>query len=135
MKKMINMRGILLTLVVAMVVPFCFQACQLSQKDKDVLKEEALGIPRLVSFGSDLCLPCKMMEPVREELIRDYEGKLLVEYVNVTFDRERTSRYGVIVIPVLVYFDKEGWEFHRSTGFSSKEEILKVFSDRGMPLD
>jgi thioredoxin 1 len=44
---------------------------------------EALGIPRLVSLRAGACIPCKMMEPIREEIKKEYGGKMQVDFIDV----------------------------------------------------
>lgn len=41
------------------------------------------GLPVLVDFYSDSCIPCKMMAGVIGDIEDDYEGKLNVYKVNV----------------------------------------------------
>ena len=92
------------------------------------------GLPRLVDFGSTTCVPCKMMAPILEELARDYQGKLTVEFIDISEDRKAAQRYKVRVIPTQIFYDRSGKEFYRHMGFFSKEDILATFRAHGIKL-
>ena len=72
------------------------------------------------------------MEPILEELQIEYKDRLLIEFIDVTKDQEKSRKYGISVIPTQIFFDEEGNEFFRHIGFFSKEDILKTFTDHGL---
>jgi thioredoxin 1 len=94
----------------------------------------ALGIPRMVSLGAGACVPCRMMEPIREELIKEYAGKLHIDFIDVWKDRESGEVYGIRTIPTLVFFAPDGRELARREGFTPKDDILQQWKELGYPL-
>jgi thioredoxin 1 len=110
---------------------FSQSACNLN-KGSNLVKEEALGIPRMIDLGSTMCIPCKEMEPILEELQIEYKDRLLIEFIDVTKEQEKSRKYGISVIPTQIFFDVDGNEFFRHIGFFSKEDILKTFTDHGL---
>lgn len=102
-------------------------ANQNSQQAKNTL-------PKLVDLGSTNCNACKEMEPVLDELTKEYKGKVDVEVVNVYKDQEKTAEYNekhpIRVIPTQILFDANGKEVWSHEGFIPKEDIIKVFSDK-----
>lgn len=96
--------------------------------DKDfeekVLKSNS---PILVDFWAAWCGPCKMAEPVLEELSDEYKGKVTVAKVNVDENQESTRKYGIMSIPTTVLFNG-GKEIGRQIGFAGKqafEDLIK----------
>lgn len=91
-------------------------------------------LPRLVDLGADECIPCKMMAPILEELKQEYAGKLDVEFIDVWKNPLEGRKYGIRAIPTQIFYDAKGNEFYRHMGFFSREDILAVFSKRGIDL-
>ncbi len=92
------------------------------------------SLPRLVDLGSTTCIPCKMMKPVLEELRREYEGRLSVEFIDVMADPEAGTEYGISIIPTQIWYDASGKELMRHEGFIAKGDILTIFSEHGVDL-
>ena len=89
------------------------------------------GTPTLVDLGSDTCVPCKMMEPILDELATEFDGRFTVVFINTREDRAAAARFGISIIPTQIFFDEEGEELLRHQGFLSKEDILTVWLDHG----
>jgi thioredoxin 1 len=92
------------------------------------------GLPRLLDLGADKCVPCKLMVPVLEELKKEYAGKLHVEFIDVWKDPDAGKKYGVEIIPTQIFFDPEGKELFRHSGFFGKADILAKWKELGTPL-
>jgi len=90
------------------------------------------GMPAVVDFGSEGCGPCDMMTPILAELEIELAGKCTVLFVPVREEPILAARYGIRSIPVQVFFDAEGREVFRHTGFFPKEEIMKQLAEMGV---
>lgn len=85
--------------------------------EEKVLKSET---PVLVDFWAPWCTPCKMAEPVLEELAETYAGKVAIAKINVDEHIANPQKYGVMSIPTTILF-KKGEEIGRQIGFAGKE--------------
>jgi thioredoxin 1 len=94
----------------------------------------AKGLPRLVDLGADKCIPCKMMAPILEELKSEYEGTLIVEFIDVWKNPDEAPKYGIKLIPTQIFFDASGKELFRHEGFYSKDDILGKWKEFGLDL-
>jgi thioredoxin 1 len=75
-----------------------------SQFGKDVLES---GVPVFVDFHAEWCGPCRMIEPIVDDLSQQYQGK--VKFVSVDTDQnpELTEKYSIMSIPTIMLV-KEG---------------------------
>ncbi len=80
---------------------------------------------KLLDFWASWCSPCKMMEPVIEELEKELAGKIEIEKINVDEKQEEASKYGVMSIPTYVGL-KDDKEIGRKIGVTSKQDLLEL---------
>ncbi|MDD4153500.1 MAG: thioredoxin family protein [bacterium] len=100
--------------------------------DNPVDKARLSGKPSFVDFGADGCRPCDMMTPILESVKTEYAGKLNVLFVHVRKEQILAARYGIESIPVQVFFDKDGKEIFRHTGFFPREQIVSKLAEIGV---
>lgn len=85
----------------------------------------ASGAPLLVDFGAEWCEPCRMLEPILEQIARDYAGRVTVVRLDADSDAALFTRYGVMGMPTLILFQR-GQPTLRLTGYRPKAMIAKA---------
>lgn len=100
--------------------------------DDSLNKAKAEGKIVMLELGSVGCKPCEQMKPVMEKLSTSYAGKLEVIFIDIRKDRNAAERFDVFGIPIQVFLDKDGKEFHRHYGFYAYEEIAPVLKKAGL---
>jgi thioredoxin 1 len=100
----------------------------LKLKDKDFNKEvlESDKVV-LIDFWAPWCAPCRMMEPVIEQLAAEYDGKAKVGKVNVDEETGLAQQFQVMSIPTIVLM-KDGKVINQLIGVRSKAELESLLS-------
>lgn len=96
-------------------------------------EKQEVKLPRMIDLGAKKCIPCKMMAPILEELEKEYDGILIVKFIDVWLPENavEAEKYKIETIPTQIFFDKDGKELWRHEGFISKEDILKQWKSLG----
>lgn len=72
----------------------------------DNFEEEVLqsNTPVLVDYWAEWCGPCKMIEPILNEIADEYQGKLKIAKLNIDDNPSTPPKYGIRGIPTLMIF-------------------------------
>ena len=88
--------------------------------EKDDIEDLIKDGLHLVDFYATWCGPCKMLEPILEEI----KDEISVIKVNTDKMPKTTFKYRIMSIPTLLFF-KDGKQVNEIIGFHTKEEIMK----------
>lgn len=72
----------------------------------------------LIDFFADWCGPCKMQDPIIEELKKKFDGKVEFKKVDVDEDSKLADKYNIHAIPTLIV-EKDGNLFARYVGVTN----------------
>jgi len=93
--------------------------------DQEVLKSTT---PVLVDFWAPWCGPCKMQNPILEEVAKDFEGKAKIAKVNVDENPGIAQKFLVMSIPTLMLF-KNGEVIKQMIGVQMKETLTEELNN------
>ncbi|HEV3344555.1 MAG TPA: thioredoxin [Pirellulales bacterium] len=100
------------------------------QLTNDAFETEVLAsdVPVLVDFWSPSCGPCRMMEPVIDELAKESEGRYHVKKVNVWDEPELATRFQISAVPTLLVF-KQGEVVWSALGVQDKRKLSRALQE------
>ncbi|MDF1578355.1 MAG: thioredoxin family protein [Desulfurivibrionaceae bacterium] len=120
----------LLAAILILLSLFTFTGCSQAGDSTDQAGEIVPGIPvkdtvTMVDLGAKTCVPCKMMAPILEELQEEYRGRAEVIFIDVwdPANEGKARAFKVMAIPTQIFYDREGKETFRHTGFFDKKSI------------
>lgn len=104
-------------------------------KEIDLEKLKSYGLPIVIDFGADTCIPCKEMAPVLKQLNEELQGRAIVKFVDVWKYQPLAEGYPINLIPTQIFIDANGKpytpqqpEAKQMTLFSSKEIGEHIFT-------
>ena len=97
----------------------------LTEVDEATFSEEVLGSnePVLVDFSAVWCGPCKLLDPIVEQLAQEWTGKVKVVKLDVDTSPNIAMQYQVMGVPTLMLF-MGGKSRERIVGYQPKDRIL-----------
>ncbi len=103
-----------------------------SKSEKDVETDSLLVT--FIELGSVKCIPCRMMQPIMDEIKEEYPEQVKVVFHDVwtPVGRPYAVQYGIRAIPTQIFLDKDGNEYFRHEGFFPKEELVEVLKKQGV---
>lgn len=121
-------------ILVAVIFILLFLSCTKSadaQSESDSITKKKPKVT-FIELGSVNCIPCKMMQPIMEEIEKEYAGQVRVVFYDVWTEEGEpyASIYSIRVIPTQVFLNAEGKEYFRHEGFFPKEDLVKVLKQQ-----
>ncbi|GHP14827.1 thioredoxin [Lentilactobacillus fungorum] len=93
------------------------------------LRTEVNNKLTVIDFWAPWCGPCKILDPILEELEKDYGDRMKFAKMNVDGNQAIAEKYHVLSVPSLVVF-KNGQAVEKVTGVYPKEKLAKYFDQK-----
>jgi thioredoxin 1 len=64
------------------------------------------NLPVVIDFWATWCPPCKMIEPIVDELAKEFEGKVVIGKMDADENPDVVGQLSVMSLPTMVFFKK-----------------------------
>lgn len=85
-------------------------------------------LPAVIDFYADWCGPCKMVEPIMEELSGEYQGKVDFYRIDTDAEQQLAAMFGIQSIPSLLFIPKDD-KPQMAVGALPKATMVKAIND------
>jgi len=127
---------IAVVLVAGLLLTGCSNDKAKQEVEKTELAKTSEALPRMVDFWSPTCPPCRQMIPILHELEDEYAHAFELVKVDVSRSENQTLaiQNQIQYIPTQIFYDENGKQIFRHTGFFSKEQILNKWKELGYEM-
>ena len=94
--------------------------------------ENPQHLPMLLEFSLDICIPCRKMKPILEEVTKEYQNKFLIKILEIEDYQALTRQFDIRVVPTQIFLDSQGKVFQRHEGFLDKGPLVGVLNQMGV---
>ena len=94
---------------------------------EELVLARSYHIPVLLDISAEWCSPCRVLEPMLDKLVKEYEGKFVLAKVDADENMRIAGRHGVRGFPTVIAYSrgKEIDRFHSA----QTEGFLRKFID------
>jgi thioredoxin 1 len=85
-------------------------------------------LPVVIDFWATWCPPCKMIEPIIEELAKEFGGKVIIGKMDADENPDVVGQLGVMSLPTMVFF-KNGQPVKSLVGAQGKLAYKKTIEE------
>jgi len=115
------------TIIAILVIPILAFWGLSFNKNTEAIAQTS-GLPQIIKFSSSMCLECKQVEKIFDEIMPQYKDK--VEYTSIIVDSRKDMNNALIkkhkiqLVPTVVMINSDGKVCKRIEGAVSKEEYI-----------
>ena len=98
--------------------------------DKDATVLADTNLPQIIKFSSSMCLECKEVEKIFNEIMPKYKNR--ISYSSIVVDSRKDmhnkliKKFNITLVPTVVMLDSNGNECKRFEGAAEKEEYIET---------
>lgn len=125
------MRNIKKALVILLLLTIisCNKNAEAESVKVDAADKNVTAAPvTFIELGSVDCVPCKMMQPIMDQVEIDFAESVDVVFHDVWTEAGKpyATQYKINAIPTQIFLDAQGNEYYRHIGFFPQDELYAI---------
>lgn len=127
------MKNWIIALAILIIPMVTYYVLDKTHSDKAAFEANAQSTyskPVVIKFASPMCLDCKKLEGVMNEVMPAYADKVTYQKINAQSNDENTQalikKYTVTLVPTMVFLKKDGALYKRTEGYMPKSQLEKI---------
>ena len=99
---------------------------------EELVLARSYHIPVLLDISAEWCSPCRVLEPMLDKLVKEYEGKFVLAKVDADENMRIAGRHGVRGFPTVIAYSrgKEIDRFHSAQTMGFLHRFIDCFIER-----
>lgn len=122
----------IITILLLLIIPILAYLI-MNKNTETVIAVAKNNTPTLYIFSSTMCLDCKKMKEVIKEVEPIYYDKINFIHINALDKnkkvKEHIKRYGVTLVPTLVFTDINGNKTNKIEGYIERDKLQSEIED------
>ncbi len=123
----------ILVISLIFVVPIIAYIILTSSNASMASKTNLANKPQILKFTSLMCLDCKKLSKVMEEVYPKYSDKVTLVEIQVQnndeYTKKQVEKYNITLVPTIVTLDARGKKLSKIEGFIEKQKLEKIMKD------
>lgn len=120
------MKNIIIVLLI-LILPIVAYIYMSNNIGESVAATRNSDLPTVITFTSSMCMDCQKIKSVLAEIEPNYSQKVNFEYVQALDKSKKVKdsikKYGVVLVPTMIFIDKNGKQLNKIEGFLEKEKL------------
>jgi thioredoxin 1 len=82
----------------------------------------------VIDFMAEWCGPCKMQDPIIDEMKKKFEGRVEFKKIDIDENYELADKYKIMAVPTLI-IEKDGNVFEKYVGVTRSKILEDKIND------
>lgn len=105
----------------------------LSKPTENAEKQIVANQPQIIKFSAQMCVECKKLEAVIDEVYPKYKDKISLVKIQVSnsdaYTQNLIKKYNITLTPTLILLDSKGEKLSKIEGFVEKDKLEQIMKD------
>lgn len=123
----------IITILLILILPIIAYLIMNKNSNEIMAIAKENNLPTIMSFSSTMCIDCQKMKKLLSEIEPTYQNKINFISINA-MDKDKKvknyiNKYGVTLVPTLIFIDNNGNMLNKIEGYIQKEELISVIEE------